>query len=75
MTSNHDPTQIGRTERAARAAVGMPAHHPELITSDPGRAVWRQLTTWLAQMWPDDDYIAVVADKWNPTDQERESDE
>lgn len=74
MTSDHGPTYVGRTERVARAAVGMPAEHPELIAREPGRAEWKQLTRWLAEMWPDD-YIGIVAEKWNPTDQEREFDE
>ena len=75
MTGNHPPTHIRRAQRVARAPVSMPAEHPELITSKPGRAEWKQFTRWLAEMWPHDDYTAVVADEWNPSDQERESDE
>ena len=75
MTGNHGPTHIGRAERVARAAVGMPAEHPELITRKPGCAEWQQLSIWLAEMWPDYDYIAVIADKWNPSYRERESNE
>lgn len=60
---------------AARTAAGMPARHPELITCKPGRAEWRQLTTWLAEMWPDNDYTAIVASESDWTRQERESDD
>jgi hypothetical protein len=65
MTSSQDPARTSREERAARAATGMPVHHPELITSKPSRAEWQQLATWCAEMWPHDEYTAIVADGWN----------
>jgi hypothetical protein len=63
MTATSDP---GRKERAARAAVGMPAGHPELVTRKPGRAEWKQLTAWLAEMWPNDEYTAILAEAQRP---------
>jgi hypothetical protein len=54
---------ISRNERVARAAVGMPAGHPELVTRKPSRAEWKQLTAWLAQLWPHDEYAAIVANE------------
>jgi hypothetical protein len=64
MTASGDRGAVGRKERAARAAVGMPAGHPELVTRKPGRAEWKQLTAWLAEMWPNDEYSAIVTDGW-----------
>jgi hypothetical protein len=56
--------RIVRKERAARAALGMPARHPEHVTRKPGRAEWRQFAAWLAELWPNDEYTAIVADTW-----------
>jgi hypothetical protein len=53
--------RISRRERAARAAIGMPADHPEQITAKPGRAEWQQLTAWLAELWPNDEYTQIIA--------------
>ena len=64
MTTPGSPGRISRKERAARAAIGMPAEHPELLTRRPGRGEWRQLTAWLAEMWPNDEYTAIVAEAW-----------
>jgi len=64
MTTPRNPGRISRKERAARAAIGMPAEHPELLTRRPGRGEWRQLTAWLAEMWPNDEYAAIVAEAW-----------
>jgi hypothetical protein len=63
MTAADGPGRISRTERIARTAVGMPAGHPELVTRKPGRAEWRQLTAWLAELWPHDEYAAIVAEE------------
>jgi hypothetical protein len=38
MTAVGGHGRISRNERIARAALGMPARHPELITRKPGRA-------------------------------------
>jgi hypothetical protein len=64
MTSPGNPGRISRNERAARAAIGMPAKHPELLTRRPGRGEWRQLTAWLAELWPNDEYTAIITDVW-----------
>jgi hypothetical protein len=56
--------RISRKERAARAAIGMPGRHPELLSRKPGRAEWRQLAAWLAELWPHDEYTAIVTDTW-----------
>lgn len=68
MTSPGSPGRISRKERAARAAIGVPPGHPELITRRPGRGEWGQLTAWLAEMWPDDEYTAIVTDVWRRND-------
>jgi hypothetical protein len=56
--------RISREEQLARAAVGMPTEHPELVTRKPGRAEWKLLTAWLAELWPHDEYTAIVAEAW-----------
>ena len=52
MTTPGRKRRISRKERIARTAIGMPAHHPELVTRKPGRAEWKQLAAWCAQLWP-----------------------
>ena len=64
MTVPGSASRISRKERIARAAIGMPARHPERVTRKPGRAEWRQLAGWLAELWPDDEYTAIVTDAW-----------
>lgn len=64
MTGSGNSRQVSRRERIARAVLGMPAEHPELLTRKPGRAEWKQLTAWLAEMWPRDEYAAIVAEAW-----------
>ncbi|MGO9501322.1 MAG: hypothetical protein ACLPUO_07045 [Streptosporangiaceae bacterium] len=61
--STPSASRIGRRERVARAAIGMPANHPERITRQPGRADWKQLAAWLTQLWPHDEYVAIVTDE------------
>jgi hypothetical protein len=56
--------QISRAERIARVAVGMPPKHPELVTRKPGRAEWKEFVFWLAELWPNDEYTAIVAQAW-----------
>jgi hypothetical protein len=63
MTGTGGQGGISRKERIARAAVGMPAGHPELVTRKPGCAEWKQLTAWLAELWPHDEYTAIVAEE------------
>lgn len=55
---------LSRKERIARAAIGMPARHPEQITRSPGRGEWKQFAAWCAKLWPNDEYTAIVADVW-----------
>lgn len=64
MTTPFGTRRISRRERVARAAIGMPSHHPEKLTRKPGRAEWKQFTAWLAALWPNDEYTAIVADAW-----------
>ena len=64
MTDPGNARRISRRERIARAVLGMPAGHPELLTRKPGRGEWRQLAAWLAEMWPNDEYTAIVAEAW-----------
>jgi hypothetical protein len=64
MTTPGRGGRISYKERAARAALGMPAGHPERLTRKPGRAEWKQLAAWLAELWPDDEYTAIVTDAW-----------
>jgi hypothetical protein len=56
--------QISRKERAARGAIGMPVGHPEQVTRKPGPTEWKQLAAWLAELRPNDEYIAIVTDAW-----------
>ena len=56
--------QVSRREQAARAAIGMPPGHPELLTRKPRRAEWRHLATWITELWPRDEYTAIVTDAW-----------
>ena len=56
--------RISRRERAAREAIGMPPGHPELLTRKPRRAEWRHLAAWIAELWPRDEYTAIVTDAW-----------
>jgi hypothetical protein len=69
MTTPGRKGRISRKERTARAAIGMPARHPELVTRSPGRAEWKQLAAWCAQLWPHDEYTAIVTDAWRQDQQ------
>jgi hypothetical protein len=62
MKSAPDESRVSRTERIARAVIGMPARHPELITPAPARAEWRHLADWCAELWPNDEYTLIVAE-------------
>ena len=64
MTAAGGQGRISPKERIARAAVGMPAEHPELVTRKPGRAEWKLFTAWLAELWPHEEYTAIVAEVW-----------
>ena len=69
MTAPDGQSRISHKERIARAAVGMPAEHPEQITRKPGRAEWKHFTAWLAELWPNDEYTAIVTDAWRQDQQ------
>jgi hypothetical protein len=62
MTAAGGHGRISRKERIARAVLGMPVEHPELVTCKPGRAEWKLLAVWLAELWPHDEYAAIVAE-------------
>jgi hypothetical protein len=62
MTAADGQGRISRNERVARVAVGMPAEHLELITRKPSRAEWKELAAWLTELWPNDEYTAIVAE-------------
>ncbi|MGO9292510.1 MAG: hypothetical protein ACLP52_01275 [Streptosporangiaceae bacterium] len=64
MTRPHRPRRISRAEREARAAIGMPPGHPELLTRKPSRAEWRHLSARLTELWPCDEYTAIVDEAW-----------
>jgi hypothetical protein len=64
MTAPDGRGQVSRKERIARAVLGMPANHLELITRKPSRAEWKQLATWSAELWPHDEYTAIVVEAW-----------
>lgn len=64
MTAAGDHGRIGRNERIARAVLGMPTGHPELITRKPSRAEWKLLATLWIELWPNDEYMAIVAEQW-----------
>jgi hypothetical protein len=40
----------------------MAARHPEQLTLRPGRAEWQQLAARCAELWPHDEYTAIVAE-------------
>lgn len=64
MTLPDNPGRLSRKELLARAATGMPAFHPELITRKPGRTEWKMLATWSAELWPGDEYTAILTEEW-----------
>ena len=57
------PRRVIHRERTARAAIGMPPGHPELITRKPRRAEWRHLAAWITELWPRDEYTAIVTEE------------
>jgi hypothetical protein len=50
------------SERAARAATGMPARRPERITRRPSRAQARLLRALAAELWPRGEYVGIITD-------------
>ena len=49
-------------ECAARAAIGMPARHPERITRELPAAQEEWLAAACAELWPADEYTHIIAD-------------
>lgn len=64
MTSSPGPGRISRKEQVARAAIGMPPRHPEFAARKPSRAEWKHLAAWCAELWPNDEYTAIVTAAW-----------
>jgi hypothetical protein len=65
VSGSQRPIRISRKETVARTAVGMPSRHPELVARQPRQGEWELLATWLAELWPNDEYIAIVTDAWH----------
>jgi hypothetical protein len=40
----------------------MPALHPEQLTHKPRQAEWQLLATWCAELWPHDEYTAIITE-------------
>jgi hypothetical protein len=56
------PYRQGRAnsrEHIARAVIGMPAP-PSTSPANPAGLRGRQLAAWLAELWPHDEYAAIV---------------
>jgi len=53
---------VTRRERSARAAIGMPARHPEHITRELPRRQENWLAALCAELWPDDEYTGIITD-------------
>ncbi len=47
-------------ERDARAAIGMPARHPERIMAGLPAGQDEQLAALADELWPDDEYTAII---------------
>ncbi len=48
----------------------MPAEHLELVTHKPGREEWKLLAAWCEELWPHDEYTAIVAEAWRQGERE-----
>ncbi len=53
-----------RIEQYARAALAMPALHPERITRDLPHAQKRQLKELAAALWPHSEYTQIIRNTW-----------
>jgi hypothetical protein len=53
-----------KAERDARAALGMPARHPERLTRDLPAGQESYLAALADALWPDDEYAAIIAELW-----------
>jgi hypothetical protein len=54
----------GRVERQARAALGMPARHPERVTAEltAGQETWLAATAGV--LWPAGEYVEIITGTW-----------
>jgi hypothetical protein len=64
MTALGGQGRISHQVRLERVAVGMRVGHPELVSSTPGRADWKLLFAWCAELWLRGEYTAIVAEAW-----------
>jgi hypothetical protein len=53
-----------KAERDARAAIGMPARHPERITAGLPDRQEEWLAALAAALWPQDEYARIIAELW-----------
>jgi hypothetical protein len=49
-----------KAERDARAAIGMPARHPERLTRDLPAGQEKWLAALTAALWPADEYAEII---------------
>lgn len=55
----------GKAEQKARAQLGMPARHPERIARSLSRGQEEWLTRAAEQLWPGEEYAAIIAEFLN----------
>jgi hypothetical protein len=53
-----------KAEQDARAAIGMPARHPERITCELPAGQESYLAALADALWPDDEYATIIAELW-----------
>ena len=53
-------------ELIARAAIGMPARHPERIIGGLPDGQEKRLAAVAAALWPHDEYAQIITDVWRP---------
>jgi hypothetical protein len=53
-----------KAERDARAAIGLPARHPERITRDLPAGQEEYLAALAGALWPQDEYATIIAELW-----------
>jgi hypothetical protein len=59
-----DRTTTPGNEAATRAALGMPAGHPESLTTELSPADEVKLAAYATDMWPHDEYADITADDY-----------
>lgn len=75
IIADHYPGSCGcplcsRAERRARLKIGMPLLHPERITRNLSAAQEELLAQLAQQMWPDDEYVAIIREPGTEPGQE-----